>query len=153
AALEELCDREPGPCARLVDRLGFRAVAIGLVKQPVALRPELIGEYAVGELLDPGCDLRLLMLSLFHAGQGGAQSVRRRGAISTPAFAVEIHRDRMQLHEDARGLDGGRGAPAILLREFRKAELLGSAALPEEVSIHAPGHRLRLREQVCGTRL
>src|SRR2546428_25889 len=83
--------RQTGPCASLLERLGFSPVAIGLVQKLREKRQECFGKRAVCKLFRPGGDLQLLLLFALDPGQRGAKRLGRRRPVSPPAFAVKVH--------------------------------------------------------------
>src|SRR5581483_7791526 len=114
--LQKLRRRDAGPLTGALERLGPGSVAVGLVEKLVEDRPHLFGQLALHEALAPLLDLQLALLALLDSGESSAQRLGRGRAIASAAFAIEVHRRRVQLEQDGRGLRGRRLLAVVVAR-------------------------------------
>jgi hypothetical protein len=152
AAVEQQSRRRfAGLAAGGFQRLGFAAVAVGLVDQLRQDGGELGGELPSLEFPDHAFDGRGLLALLFQAGQRRLKDVRRRLAEAAATLAVEIDRRRVQAQQHRRGLHCIRFGAVVVGGEFLEAELGFAAGLPEEIDIHAFGFRFGAVDQFAGS--
>src|SRR5262249_8093339 len=75
------------------------------------------------------------------------EGLLRRGLEPTLAAAVEVHRRRMELDQNSRGLHRRGLAPDVVLGELAKPELARTTALPQETDVEILRELLALAEE------
>ena len=153
AALGEPRGREAERLARLLERLGLDAVAVGLVEELREDRAQLVGHLRALERLRPARDSLALLALALEAGERRLQGFRRRGLEAPLALAMEVHRRRVQLEEDARRLDRCRRVAVVLGGEVGESELRLAARLPQEIDVDLRRRVLGPLEEVGDPRL
>jgi len=152
AALEQPCDRPSAGGAGLLERPGLGLVPVRGVEQLVLEGGDLRRAVAFRQPLGPRRDLLLDALFLLR---GGERKLERRlggGLEAALAAPVEVHRRRVQLHQDPGRLRRGRVASDVFARQLLEAEFPRAAAFPEELDLQPAGEFLRLGEQLAGRR-
>src|SRR5262249_54867403 len=104
------------------------------------------------EARGPLRDLLLHEALLLLARERALERLFGRGLEAPLAAPVEIHRRRLQPHQDAGGFHGY-GIPAdVVARELLEPELRALAALPEEIGVERIGEAARTGEQLGARR-
>ena len=151
AAIEQQARRGfAGFAAGGFQRLGFAAVAVGLVDQLRQDRREFVGQDTALEFFDHALDQRRLLPLPFESGQRGLQDFRRRLAEAAAALAMEIDRRRMQAQQHCRGLHRIGFGAVVFGGELLEAELLFAAGFPEEIDVDARRLVFRALQQFAG---
>ena len=92
-------------------------------------------------------DLLLLQSLFLHARKRRFEGVGGRGTKAAFAFAVEVHRRRLQLDQDRRGFQRIGRMAAIFACQVSETELRFAAALPQEIGIYLGGLRFGLAHE------
>ncbi len=153
AALQQPRRCQAGFPASLLESLGLRLVAIGLVQQLVPERRHLGRAIETRKPPRPGVDRLLGAFLLLDAREGELERRFRRGLEAAFAAPVEIRIQHRQAERDVPALGRRRLAPHVFARQVLEAELASAGALPEEVHFQVAGELLRLGEQLRGAGL
>ena len=146
---QQACGRLPAFRFGGLERLGFEAVAVGLVEQLLQYRGELGGELAGDQFALHALDLLLLQALFLGAGQRGGEDVRR-GLAETPlALAMEMDGRGEQLEQHRCGFHGRGRMAEVVGGEVGKAELVVAAHFPQEIGFHAGAFGLGTGDQLA----
>src|SRR5262249_33817120 len=148
AALEEARRREPHLLAGLFERLRLSLVAVRRIQQFLLQGGHFRRAVEARQPLRPGGDRLLHALFLLDRGERELEGLLRRGLEPTLAAAVEVHRRRMELDQNSRGLHRRGLAPDVVLGELAKPELARTTALPQETDVEILRELLGLGEEL-----
>jgi hypothetical protein len=145
--LQQMRRRQAAFAARRFQRLGFTAIAVGLVEQLAENRRELCRQREGLQFADHAFDAQYLLALLFETRKSGLENIGCCLAKAALAFAMEIDGRRMQGQQQGRRLDRRRDMAEVLVGKIRKRKLAVAQTLPEKLLLDAGGERLGLLEQ------